>query len=47
MRYISAPQRSHFIASSLEAGFDASADTTGVTINFGMGLDEGSSTPAL
>jgi hypothetical protein len=47
MRYISAPQRSHFIASSLEAGFDPSADITGVTINLTIGLEGGASTPAL
>jgi hypothetical protein len=47
MRYISAPQRSHFIASSFDAGFEPSADTIGVTINLGRGLGEGSSTPAL
>jgi len=47
MRYISAPQRSHFIASSLEEGLDPSAEMTGVTISLGIGLEEGSSTPAL
>lgn len=44
MRYISAPQRSHFIASSLDAGGAAlKAETTGVTTNLMGGL----STPAL
>src|SRR5213083_2489469 len=48
MRYISAPQRSHFIASSLGADGEVfNADSTGVTIRRGTGLRAGSSTPAL
>jgi hypothetical protein len=38
MRYISAPQRSHFVASSDGAGALFSAETTGVTIGRGAGL---------
>jgi hypothetical protein len=47
MRYIAAPQRSHFIASSddEDAG-RVSAETTGVMISGGF-LGEGESTPAL
>jgi hypothetical protein len=53
MRYISAPQRSHFIASSLACDGEAlSADLTGVTISRtlvdrGGVFGEGESTPAL
>jgi hypothetical protein len=53
MRYISAPQRSHFVASSLAFAGDApSAETTGVMIKLtplvrGGVLGEGESTPAL
>ncbi len=48
MRYMSAPQRSHFIASAAgDAGAAWSADTIGVTIRRGTGFGEGSSTPAL
>jgi hypothetical protein len=48
MRYISAPQRSHFIASSPFFG-DAvpSAETTGVMMGGGGSLRAGESTPAL
>src|SRR5262245_35804061 len=48
IRYISAPQRSHFIESS--AGCDNDllrAETTGVTISRGEFLEEGESSPAL
>jgi hypothetical protein len=47
MRYMSAPQRSHFIASPAGDGADFSAETIGVTTRRGTGLREGSSTPAL
>jgi hypothetical protein len=48
MRYMSAPQRSHFIASSAGAAGECfNAEMTGVTILGGTGLREGSSTPAL
>ena len=48
MRYISAPQRSHFIASSFDAAGGAlSAETIGLTTSGGNGLGEGLSTPAL
>jgi hypothetical protein len=48
MRYISAPHRSHFIASSpVAVGVVFNAEAIGVTISRGTGFGEGSSTPAL
>ncbi|MBM3809460.1 MAG: hypothetical protein FJW22_14850 [Acidimicrobiia bacterium] len=49
IRYMSAPQRSHFMAASLPGvdGDVPKAETTGLTISFGAGFEDGESTPAL
>jgi hypothetical protein len=47
MRYMSAPQRSHFMASSAAGGIAPRADTTGVTINLWGELTVGGTFPGV